>query len=102
MNDEHYMTPACQGQQCVTVERHQRAQVEDARLDSVGGESVRDPPCNVDVRAVGHNREVVPRAAKSCAAEGNRNWRRGGGMTQNLPEARIAIEGDVFVIENRI
>ena len=76
-----------------------RAQIEHARLDAVGGQTLGDAQRDVDVGAVRDDREVVAGAAQRGAAERNRGGRRVG---ERLLDARIAIERDVLVVEHRI
>ena len=83
----------------VAIERHERAQVEDARLDAVRRQPFGDAQRHMHVGAVRHDREIVARAAERGLAERDRFGRF---IAQRLTDARIAIEGDVLVVEHRV
>ena len=75
------MAAAGQREDRGAIERRQRAQVEDARLDAVGGQRVGDAQRDVHVRAVRDDRQVVARSAKRRLAE---RQRRGGCGREHL------------------
>ena len=82
------------------IERRERAQVEHAGLDAVGRQPLRDAQRGVHVGAVRNDRQVVARlvAAPPCRSAAARRRI----AAKHLLDARIAVERDVLVVEDRI
>ena len=76
VDDQHAAAVAGDAEDGVAVERRERAQVEHRRLDAVGGQPLGDAHRDVDVGAVGDDREVIAGAAQRRAADRQRRRRR--------------------------
>src|SRR5438477_7869213 len=61
VNDQDLVTVSGDGEERLAIERHEAAKVEDARLHAVVREPIRHAQPDVDVGAVGHDREIVTR-----------------------------------------
>ncbi len=93
------MAPARERQHGAAVERRQRSQIQNARLNTVRGECVRDAQADVHVGAIRNDGEVVAATAQRGLADRNRRRRR---VAEGLADPRIAVERNVLVIEDRI
>ena len=98
LDDQHPIAVAGDAQHRFAIERHQRPQVQHARLDPVSGQTRCHAQRGVHVGAVRNDRHIVAGAAKRGLAERNRQ----DGRREPLLDPRIAIERDVLVIEHRI
>ena len=99
MHDQHAAAPAREREQRGAVERNQASEIENGRLDSIFHQLLRDAQGHVDVRAVRHDRDVGPFAPQRRLSEGKRSGRLVG---QKLPDARVAVERDVLVVEDGV
>src|SRR5206468_3321279 len=72
VNDEDLVAVTRDVQQRIAVERHEAAQIEDARSDAVRGELLGEPQSDVHERAIGNDREIASSAAHRRPAQRNR------------------------------
>ena len=77
VHDEHAAAVPREREHRRAVERRERAQIEHAGLDAVGGEPLGDTQRGVDVGAVRNDREIVAGAPERGAADRQRRRRLG-------------------------
>jgi hypothetical protein len=88
-----------QCQDGTAVQRRERAQVQDARLDALAGKPFGDAQHDMHVCAVGDDREVRARPPQGRTAECHLVRRIAG---EPLLDSGVAIKRDVLVEEHRI